>query len=85
MPFNFILEQSRLLRNSDGAVMLGLRVPDDFLFPGYPTEQTGDWVKMALNKPKKWQGEWSRSTSLIPLQISAPILQPATGRLSVEC
>ena len=57
MPFNFILENDRLTRSPEGDLSIGLRVPDDFVFPGYPTEQTGDWVKMALNKPNKWQGE----------------------------
>ncbi|ORX37542.1 hypothetical protein BD324DRAFT_622315 [Kockovaella imperatae] len=56
-PFSIIVNRHLLKRQEDGTFLLNMRMPDDFVFPGYPTEQTGDWVKLALNKPDKWTGK----------------------------
>jgi hypothetical protein len=41
-------------------LVLGIPAPDDCQIPGYALEQIGDWVKVALKKPKKWIGAFFR-------------------------
>lgn len=42
-------------------LILSIPAPDDCVIPGYAVEQIGDWVKVALKKPRKWIGECNSS------------------------
>lgn len=56
-PFSYILWKHTLQSQPHGTFLLDLPVPDDCVLPGYPTEQTGEWVKMALKGGDKWIGK----------------------------
>jgi hypothetical protein len=54
-------------------LILSIPAPDDCIIPGYAVEQIGDWVKVALKKPKKWIGTFLLSSLLLS---SSPYLHP---------
>lgn len=43
----------------DGKRVFKLEMPDDAQIPSYSVAQVGLWVRVALNDPEKWIGEYS--------------------------
>ena len=61
-PFSTIVRKKRIYKKEgDDHFTLDMPFPDDLALPGYPVEETGEWVRAAFAKPKKWIGASSLS------------------------
>jgi hypothetical protein len=69
-PFSDVLHH--LSKSSDEDYLLSFPITDETAMPGFPVEQTGEWVKVAIAKPDKWVGT---STLLFPSIIRVRVQQ----------
>lgn len=54
-PFSDVLHH--LSRQGENDYLLAFPITDDTALPGFPVEQTGEWVKVAMAHPDKWAGQ----------------------------
>lgn len=73
-PFSDVLHH--ISRQGDD-YLLTFPVTDETALPGWPVEQTGEWVRVAMARPDKWIGQSTR-----PPSLSRALAQRKHGRMS---
>lgn len=79
IPFSEVLHH--LSKRGDDDFLVTLPVTDGTALPGWPVEQTGEWVRVAMAHPDKWIGESSQNPIILSFSHSN-LLVWLTGKLT---